>query len=128
MIQFADKFVLDFCKWLGDTYPCENVWISILHGFDSVGAGRDEGFAVYNPETKSIFCADPHSLMKSCELSQQDMEKTALSLIAHEYRHHMQQCAMKEDDVFIDANFSEEDAEDFAEEVVGKYHRMNGMM
>ena len=114
MIKFADQYIVEFCDWLSTRYPAEDVSISILHGFDSIDAGADgDGFAAYNPETRSIICADPNQMKVSFDLSEEDMVITALSNIAHEFRHHMQNIGAEQ--------FSEDDAERFASAAVDRY-------
>ena len=122
MIIFADKYILDFCSWLQDWAPTDDVKISILHGFDSISSESGEGFAAYNPVTKSILCADPCVMKDSLDLSVQDAIDTTLTNIAHEYRHHMQ-FVNQTNPVLIDEQKLEDDAEDFAQLALAAYRR-----
>lgn len=120
MIIFADQYILDFCAWLQDWAPAEDVKISILHGFDAVASENGDGFAAYNPDTKTILCADPCAMRESLALSVQDAVDTALTNIAHEYRHHIQ-FVNYTSPMLIDGQKLEEDAEDFAQQALTAY-------
>ena len=114
MISFADQYIIDFCAWLSDRYPADDVGITILHGFDSIDCGdAGGGFAAYNPETRSILCADPKQMKLSFNLTEDEMKENALTNIAHEYRHHMQSVSNEP--------FSEDDAEEFANRATQVY-------
>lgn len=55
VIIFADEYILDFCAWLQDWAPAEDVKISILHGFDAVASENGVGI-IYSLSTIQVRC------------------------------------------------------------------------
>jgi hypothetical protein len=112
MINIIPNWLTDAVHFLDDIFPYdEDVNMSILYGFDSVGTDKDNcGFAVYNTESKSIFLADYNELKKSFEeLSWDDIRYATIIDLFHEYRHHQQN--------IYGWDLSENDAEKFANDM-----------
>lgn len=116
MISVIPDWLQDAIDYLNQEFPeDEDVNVSILYGFDSVGIDEDNcGFAVYNTETKSIMIADYNELKNSFEeLSWTDVKYITIIGLFHEYRHHQQNV--------YNWDFDEEDAEIFANHMYKEY-------
>lgn len=124
MIKFADEKIINFVNWLNKYYPTsQDVQFSILVGYDCVGNDDKIGFAIYGntDDYIVIFCADPQMVAKSCELSEDDMWETALTNIAHEYRHHIQATEFNWSEEEMNSDKAENDAEEWSDFVYKDY-------
>lgn len=118
MINVIPDWLQDAVDFLNKRFPKDkDVNVSILYGFDCVGTDEDNcGFAVYDTETKTIMLADYNELKNTFEeLSWADVKDTTITNLFHEYRHHQQS--------IYGWDFSEDDAEDFANYMHLKFMR-----
>lgn len=109
MINVIPSWLQEAVDFLNKKYPDdENVNMTILYGFGSVGVDDDNcGFAVYSTETNSIMIADYNVIKETIsELTWDDVKETTITNLFHEYRHHQQNMQ--------NLDFDEEDAEGFA--------------
>lgn len=111
MIKFVNEEISKTVSFLNSEYPTQkDVFIHVCEGYDTIETPDGVGFGVFvKPENESeiptIYIAG-------------DMPNDGFAIvetIAHEYRHFIQWCNNEE--------FSEEQAEDFAKEVVKKLCR-----
>lgn len=119
MILYADVITQIFIKYLNNEYAVrEPVYITILHGYDSVESDNGNGFAAYLPDKEKPI------MMIAGEISEKLKEEGItqdmfLECIAHEYKHHIQFITGKLD--YNEKN--EKDAERFAKKVVEKFYK-----
>lgn len=108
MIKILNKFELDFIKFLNNKHFTEQeVKLSILHNYDCVDSEDGSGFAVYIPELKTIML--PTETPKEVA----DYKEFVIHNLAHEYKHFLQDVNGEE--------FSEQEADKFADEIVSEY-------
>lgn len=116
MVNVIPDWLQDAIDYLNQEFPLDDdVNVSILYGFDSVGIDEDNcGFAVYNTETKSIMLADYNELKNAInDLSWEDVKDITITNLFHEYRHHQQNA--------YGWNLGEDDAEHFAEHMYKRF-------
>lgn len=109
MIKILNDFELNFVDFLNKKhFTDEVVRLSILHNYESVGKKDGEsGFAVYMPELKTII------LPTKTPDEVADYEEFVIHNLAHEYKHFLQDVN--------GAEFDEEEADQFADDVVKEY-------
>ena len=97
MIKLAENRLINFIEFLNDNWPTEeDVYLSVLHTYDSVEAGGERAWAVYAvPEGESkpvIYIAGevPEDVQK--EYIGTEPKDIILEDLAHEYCHHIQYC------------------------------------
>ena len=116
MVNIIPNWLQDAIDFLNKGFSKdEDVNVTILYGYDCVSEDENNGgFAVYNTETKTIMLADYNELKNLFdELSWTDVKATTIINLFHEYRHHQQN--------IYGWDFSEEDAEDFAEHMYEEF-------
>ena len=108
MIKFVNVEISKTITFLNSEYPTQrDVFIRVCEGYDTIETPDGFGFGVFvkpksHEEAPAIYIAG--------DMPNDDFQ--IVKTIAHEYRHFMQWCNGEE--------FSEEQAEDFAKEVVEK--------
>jgi hypothetical protein len=119
MIKYANDKISAFIGWLNENYGIkEPVYITVMHGYDSIQSDNGEGFAAYYPaEPPVMFVAGeaPESVIKEGV----DGDEFLYEIIAHEYAHHIQNS--KGELPVSESKKSEEYAERFAKRVVKEY-------
>lgn len=108
MIKFLNEEVNKTIVFLNSKYPMEkDVFIHVCEGYDTIETPEGLGFGVFvKPEKENVV---PQVYIAGDMLNDNfQIPET----IAHEYKHFMQWCNGEE--------FSEEEAEKFAKEVVEK--------
>ena len=97
MIKLADNRLTNFIEFLNVNWPTrEDVYLSVLHTYDSVEAGGERAWAVYAvPEGEGkpvIYIAGevPEDVQE--EYIGVDPKDIILEDLAHEYCHHIQYC------------------------------------
>ena len=113
MIKLIPEWLEKPIQFLNNKFPDdEDVDVSILYGFDSIGNNEDFGYAAYNTDVKCIVLADPDKIAELLEYEygvnggKEEARVTTIQNLFHEYHHH-QQNIHKE-------NLDEYDAERFA--------------
>lgn len=108
MIRILNDFEYNFIKFLNDKhFTNEEVKLSILHNYDCVDSEYGSGFAVYIPELKTIML--PTEIPDEVE----DFTDFIIHNLAHEYKHFLQDVN--------GAEFDEDEADKFADEIVSEY-------
>lgn len=109
MIKILNDFELNFVNFLNKKHFTDAVVrLSILHNYESVGNKDGEsGFAVYMPELKTII------LPTKTPDEVGDYKEFVIHNLAHEYKHFLQDVN--------GAEFDEEEADQFADDVVKEY-------
>lgn len=108
MIKFVNVEISKTITFLNSEYPAQrDVFIHVCEGYDTIETPDGFGFGAFvkpksHEEAPAIYIAG--------DMPNDDFQ--IMKTIAHEYRHFMQWCNGEE--------FSEEQAEDFAKEVVEK--------
>jgi len=115
MIILKDNYIKSFVDFLNKNFMIidENVELEIMYGYETVGAEKNYGFGVYDTLNKKIYIADLSMIAIEKELTPQDIIRSTLENIAHEFEHHIQNIKGKE--------FDENEADMFAENIVKEY-------
>lgn len=97
MIKLAENRLINFIEFLNFNWPTrEDVYLSVLHTYDSVQAGGERAWAVYGlPEGDGkpvIYIAGEVPEEVKAEYDGIDPEDIILEDLAHEYCHHIQNC------------------------------------
>lgn len=111
MIKFVNEEINKTIAFLNAEYPTQkDVFIHVCEGYDTIETPDGVGFGVFvKPEGEN----ETHTIYIAGDMPNDDFQ--IAETIAHEYKHFMQWCNGEE--------FSEEQAEDFAKEVVEKLCR-----
>lgn len=111
MIKFVNEEINKTVAFLNSEYPTQkDVFIHVCEGYDTIETPDGVGFGVFvKPESKN----ETPTIYIAGDMPNNDFQ--IVETIAHEYRHFMEWCNNEE--------FSEEQAEDFAKEVVEKICR-----
>lgn len=111
MIKFVNEEINKTVAFLNSEYPTQkDVFIHVCEGYDAIETPDGFGFGVFaKPESETEIPA----IYIAGDMPNDDFQ--IVETIAHEYRHFMQWCNNEE--------LSEEQAEDFAKEVVEKLCR-----
>lgn len=111
MVKFVNEEVNNTIAFLNSEYPTQkDVFIHVCEGYDTIETQDGCGFGIFaKPESKD----EIPKIYIAGDMPNDDFQ--IVETIAHEYRHFMQWCSNKE--------FSEEQAENFAKEVVKKLCR-----
>lgn len=111
MIKISNTEIDRTIKFLNENYPTEKeVFLHICEGYDTIETTDGCGFGVFvKPETKE----DIPNIYIAGDMPNDDFQ--IAETLAHEYKHFMQWCNGEE--------FSEQEAEDFAKEVIDKLCR-----
>ena len=106
MIKFVNEEINKTIAFLNSKYPMQkDVFIHVCEGYDTIETPDGCGFGVFvKPENET----EIPTIYIAVNMPNDDFQ--IAETIAHEYRHFMQWCNNEE--------FSEEQAEDFAKEVV----------
>lgn len=111
MLKIVNKEIDETIKFLNENYPTNrDVFLHICEGYDTIETPDGVGFGVFvKPETLE----DTPTIFIASDMPNGEFRIT--ETLAHEYCHFMQYCNKKE--------FSEEEAEKFAEGVINKLCR-----
>ena len=131
MIKLAEDRLINFVEFLNVNWPTEkDVYLSILHAYDSVDAGGERAWAVYGlPEGDNkpvIYIAGEVPEEIKAEYDGIDPEDIILEDLAHEYCHHIQNC---EGRLSAEGDEKEEaEAAEFATKALDMWHRSQERM
>ncbi len=108
MLKISNLEIDKTIKFLNENYPTDkDVFLHICEGYDTIETPDGIGFGVFvKPETKD----ETPSIFIAGDIPSEDFQ--IIETLAHEYCHFIQYCEEKE--------FSEEEAENFAKEVIDK--------
>lgn len=111
MIKFVNEEISKTVSFLNSEYPTQkDVFIHVCEGYDTIETPDGVGFGVFvKPENET----EIPTIYIAGEMPNDDFQ--IIETIAHEYRHFIQW--------FNNEEFSEEQSEDFAKEVVEKLCR-----